>query len=270
MTARPGDNCRWLSVPIGEADLWWPGMADQPPVRRDSEAAIDLGIDGLSEVAVVGRGGSSMVYRARQDGLDRTVAVKVAHGAWSIETRERFEHERRVMGRTSGHSAVVPIFQTGVTTRGEPYLLMPFYSRGSLFRLMSDRGPLPWREATFVMETLAQTVAEAHRDGIVHRDIKPGNVLLTNHLQPRLTDFGITLPTGTAIDGTTIAFTPSYSAPEAFESGVADPRADVYSLAATLWALLAGHAPSTDSGQGFEGPNQLFKAITQSVCCLQI
>lgn len=208
----------------------------------------ELGIDGLSDVTVVGSGGSSSVFRARQEALDRTVAVKVVHSAWSIETRERFEHEREVMGRLSGHTAVVPIFATGITRRGEPYLLMPFYRRGSLFRLMKDRGPMPWREAAFLIEPVAQTLAACHRIGVVHRDVKPGNVLLTDHLDPRLTDFGITLPTGTATTGSAVAYTPSYSPPEAFEAGTAKPTTDVYGLAATLWALLAGRAPFTETG----------------------
>lgn len=207
--------------------------------------AAELGIDGLSEVAVVGSGSSSTVYRARQQALHRTVAVKVIHASWSIETRERFDHEREVMGRLSGHSAIVPILETGITKRGEPYLMMPFYERGSLFRLMKDRGSLPWREATFIVESLARTVAEIHDEGVVHRDLKPGNVLLTNHLQPRLVDFGITLPAGSEASSGAVAYTPSYSPPEAFAAGVVQPTVDVYSLGATLWALLAGRAPFT-------------------------
>lgn len=227
------------------------GGKERLPHHVVGESA-ELGIDGLTEVSVVGSGGSSTVYRARQDALDRTVAVKVVHAAWSIETRERFEHEREVMGRLSGHVAIVPIFETGVTVRGEPYLVMPFYPRGSLFRLMKDRGPLPWREATFILETLSQTLADAHNEGIVHRDVKPGNVMLTSHLKPRLSDFGITLPTGMASSGSAIAYTPSYSPPEAFEAGKAEPTIDVYGLGATLWAMLAGRAPYTEAGQAVE------------------
>jgi serine/threonine protein kinase len=222
-------------------------MADGgTPTHHRVGAEAELGIDGLSDVSIVGSGGSSTVYRACQAALDRTVAVKVVHAAWNIETRERFEHEREVMGRLSGHTTIVPIFETGMTNRGEPYLVMPFYPRGSLYRLMTDRGPLPWREAAFLLETLAQTVADCHREGIVHRDVKPGNVLLTRHLQPRLSDFGITLPVGEPTSAATVAYTPSYSPPEAFGPGVAAPAVDVYGLGATFWALLAGRAPHTE------------------------
>lgn len=219
------------------------GGSDQAELNERGE----LGVDGLSAVAMIGSGGSSTVYRARQDALDREVAVKVVHAAWTMETRERFEHERELMGRLSGHTAIVPIFETGITKRGEPYLLMPYYHRGSLFRLMRDRGPLPWPEAGFLLETVALTLADCHREGIVHRDVKPGNVMLTRHLHPRLADFGIALPLDMTTSPATVAYTPSYSPPEAYEPGVAAPTIDVFGLGATLWALLAGQAPDQDA-----------------------
>ena len=240
-------------------------MAGDQPTHHLAGDAADLGIEGLSEISVVGTGGSSTVYRARQKALDRIVAVKVLHGAWSMETRERFDRERQVMGRLSGHSAVVPIFQTGVTTRGEPFLILPFYPKGSLFRLMKDRGPLPWREAAFIVDALAEAVADCHRFGIVHRDVKPGNILLTDHLQPRLTDFGITKPTGEPTTGSAVAYTPSYSPPEAFGGGTAETTTDVYGLGATLWALLAGRAPFTEPGERSETSDVLDRAANDEL-----
>ena len=227
--------------------------------------APELGIEGLGDVALIGSGGSSTVYRARQDALDRTVAVKVVHAAWSIETRERFERERQVTGRLSGHAAIVPIFETGITRRGEPYLVMPFYERGSLFRLMQDRGPLPWREATFIVETLAHAVADCHHAGVVHRDVKPGNVMLTEYLRPRLGDFGITLPVGVAVSGAAVAYTPSYSPPEGFAAGIAGPTVDVYGLGATLWALLAGRAPFTEPGEAVDGAQVIERSVNEDL-----
>jgi serine/threonine protein kinase len=111
---------------------------------------------------------------------------------------------------------------------------------------MRDRGPLPWPEAGFLLETVALTLADCHREGIVHRDVKPGNVMLTRHLHPRLADFGIALPLNMATSPATVAYTPSYSPPEAYEPGVAAPTIDVFGLGATLWALLAGRAPDQE------------------------
>ncbi len=240
-------------------------MSEKKPVHHSVGDGADLGIDGLSAVTTLGTGGSSTVYKGRQELLDRTVAIKVIHSAWNIETRERFEREREVMGRLSGHSAIVPIFETGITKRGEPYLLMPLYERGSLFRLMRDQGPMQWREATFMLETLADTLAESHVLGIVHRDVKPGNVLLTDHLQPRLSDFGITLPAGAETTSGSVAFTPSYSPPEAFAAGPVFPTQDVYSLGATLWALLAGRAPFTIEGEKIDVDQIIVRASSEQL-----
>jgi serine/threonine-protein kinase PknK len=205
----------------------------------------DLGIEGLIDVSVIGSGGSSTVYRASQPTLDRLVAIKVVHQAWSSETQERVERERTMMGRLSGHSAVVPVFDAGVTRRGEPYLLLPFYARGSLSRLLADHGPLPWADAVSLIEQAAEALADCHRAGIVHRDVKPGNVLLTDGLRPRLTDFGISLSTGETTTAATLAYSPTFSAPETHRPGPVEPSIDVYGLGATLWTLLTG-APPTD------------------------
>lgn len=240
-------------------------MSDRKPVHHSIGDGAELGIDGLSDVTTLGTGGSSTVYKGRQELLDRTVAIKVIHSAWNIETRERFEREREVMGRLSGHSAIVPIFETGITKRGEPYLLMPLYERGSLFRLLRDKGPMQWREATFMLETLADTLAESHVLGIVHRDVKPGNVLLTDHLQPRLSDFGITLPTGAHTTTGSVAFTPSYSPPETFSVGPVFPAQDVYGLGATLWALLAGRAPFTHVGEKIDVDEIMVRATSEQL-----
>ncbi len=211
----------------------------------------DLGIAGIGPAAIVSTGGTSTVFRARERALDRDVAVKVFR---PDADRGLTERELRIMGRLSGHSATVPVFSSGRTEDGSSYLVMPFFGRGSLHQLVRERGPLAWREATFLLLPIADTAADLHAAGFVHRDVKPGNVLLSDHLRPHLGDFGISMPVRPeATDRGAVAFTPSFGAPETFDRVVTDPTVDVYSLGATLWALLAGRTPFVDP----EGSNTM-------------
>ncbi len=209
----------------------------------------NLGIDGLTDVEQIGTGGSSRVYRARQVDLDRVVAVKVLNPGGDQGVARRFDRERKAMGRLSLHEGIVPVYSSGVTTHGEPYLVMPYYPNGSL-QDQIDTGPLEWETAVSYVDVAAETIAAAHEEGIVHLDLKPANILLTNTGAPRIADFGIARLTGVATAGTTAgtAFTPAYSAPETFLDGETGPPSDVYGLGATLWALLVGHPPFLTPG----------------------
>lgn len=231
----------------------------------DQVHEVDLGIDGIAAATPVASGATSTVYRAVQSETGRTVAIKVIHRT-SGNADDRLQRELEVMGRLSGQTDTVALFASGRTANGARYLVMPFFERGSLHGLMADRGPLPWQEAAFLTLPIADAVGDLHDAGVVHRDVKPSNVLLSNHLRPRLADFGISVdrddtPLTFAIDsaatterhqpGPGVAFTPSFGAPETFDAVVRRPTVDVYSLGATLWALLAGRSPFLDSG----GPN---------------
>ncbi|MEM9566471.1 MAG: protein kinase [Actinomycetota bacterium] len=209
----------------------------------------NLGIEGLTDVEQIGTGGSSRVYRARQVDLDRVVAVKVLNPGGDQGVARRFDRERKAMGRLSLHEGIVPVYSSGVTTHGEPYLVMPYYPNGSL-QDQIDTGPLEWETAVSYVDVAAETIAAAHEEGIVHLDLKPANILLTNTGAPRIADFGIARLTGAAAAGTTAgtAFTPAYSAPETFLDGETGPPSDVYGLGATLWALLVGHPPFLTPG----------------------
>ena len=209
----------------------------------------NLGIDGLENVEQIGTGGSSRVYRARQVDLDRVVAVKVLNPGGDQGVARRFDRERKAMGRLSLHEGIVPVYSSGVTSHGEPYLVMPYYPNGSL-QDQIDAGPLEWETAVSYVDVAAETIAAAHEEGIVHLDLKPANILLTNTGAPRIADFGIARLTGAATAGTTAgtAFTPAYSAPETFLDGETGPPSDVYGLGATLWALLVGHPPFLTPG----------------------
>lgn len=211
----------------------------------------NLGIEGLEDIQQIGAGGSSRVYRARQVDLDRIVAVKVLNPGHDQNVSKRFDRERKAMGRLSLHEGIVPVYSTGLTVHNEPYLVMPYYANGSL-QDQIDAGALEWETAVSYIDVAAETIAEAHDEGVVHLDLKPANILLTNSGAPRIADFGIAkLTSGQgASAGTTqgAAFTPAYSAPETFLDGETGPPSDVYGLGATLWALLVGHPPFLTPG----------------------
>ena len=210
----------------------------------------DLGIDGLEDIEQIGTGGSSRVYRARQIDLDRVVALKVLNAGEDQDVVRRFDRERKAMGRLSLHEGIVPVYSSGLTHHGEPYLVMPYYPSGSL-QDQIDTGAMDWETAVHYVDVAAETIAAAHDEGIVHLDLKPANILLTVNGAPRIADFGIArLLTGSTAARTNgnAAFTPAYSAPETFLDGETGPASDVYGLGATLWALLVGHPPFLTPG----------------------
>lgn len=200
----------------------------------------DLGIEGLDEAVLVGRGGYGSVYRARQARLNRPVAVKVLATVLDPEAFERFEREGFAMGTVSGHPNIVQVLDVGTTQSGLPYLLMPFVARGSL-----DSGAkLPWQQAVTYAVRLAGALESAHRAGVLHRDVKPANVLVSDFGEPLLADFGIARVSGgfQTTSGRVNASLP-FAPPEVLEGKPVSAAADVYSLAATTYALIAGHPP---------------------------
>ncbi len=206
---------------------------------------VDLGIPGLSELTEIGRGGSAVVYKAWQEDLGRHVAVKVIHTSADEGVRRRFDRERQAMGRLSEHPGIAQVHSTGETRTGELYLVMPFYSDGPLSARLANGASLPWREAIGLLGPVAKTIGDAHAEGIVHRDLKPANILLTSAGEPRVADFGIAVLTasGEGAHSTTPSFTPFFAAPEVFQRPDVSPAVDVYSLGATLYAMLSGRPP---------------------------
>jgi hypothetical protein len=200
---------------------------------------------GLREI---GRGASSVVHRAWSPEFARDVAIKVFHTgiAEDDDLRRRFRRECRALGTLTDHPHVVSVFDSGFTPSGQPYLVMAYCAGGSFGRRLAEFGPLPPAEVAVVGIALADALAAAHAHGIVHRDVKPHNVLLTAYGVVALADFGVA-GGGGGFDLRSFAATPGYAAPELVAgsggTGVGNPAADLYALGATLYALLTGGPP---------------------------
>ncbi|MGR6520298.1 serine/threonine-protein kinase (plasmid) [Rhodococcus erythropolis] len=183
--------------------------------RYPPSSAAELGGVGFDDAEEIGRGGFGVVYRCTQEDLDRAVAVKVLTVDLDEENRSRFFREQQAMGRLTGHPNVVNILQVGATDSGRPYIVMPYHPQDSLDARIRRDGPLLLNEALRVGVKLAGAVESAHRLGIVHRDIKPVNILLTDYGEPELADFGIAHITGGFETATgVVTGSPAYTAPE--------------------------------------------------------
>jgi serine/threonine protein kinase len=205
----------------------------------------ELSLPGYQTIDVLGRGGFAVVHRARQATIDREVAIKV-DGRVILDERDqkRFLREVRAAGRLSGHPHVVEIYDAGVLPDGRPYLVMELCPNGSL------RGPLPVADVVRIGAQIADALVAAHDLGVLHRDIKPGNILLKRYGTPALADFGLAalIDPGRDSSVTLAALTPAYAPPEAFRHDPPTPRSDIYSLAATLYALISGRPPRFPDG----------------------
>jgi serine/threonine protein kinase len=204
----------------------------------------ELESEGYHDAEPVGRGGFGVVYRCRQPSLDRVVAIKVLSSDQEDLDLEHFDREQRAMGRVSGHPNIVPVLHSGLTFTGRPYIVMPYHSRDTVGSWIKGHGPLPVNEALTIGVRVAGALETAHRAGVLHRDVKPPNVLLTNYGEPQLSDFGIArIAGGRETAPNILVGSPSYTAPELFEGRVASVAADVYGLAATIFTLLNGEPP---------------------------
>ncbi|MEV5835891.1 protein kinase [Nocardia sp. NPDC052112] len=224
-----------------------------------------LAAAGFEDAEEIGRGGFDVVYRCTQAELDRTVAVKILTAELDTENLERFFREQRAMGRLTGHPNIVTMLQAGATASGRPYLVMPFHPLGSLDARIRGQGPLSAETVLWIGVKIAGALESAHRLGIVHRDVKPGNVLLTDYGEPALTDFGIArIAGGFETDTGTVTGSPAFTAPEVLEGGAPTAAADVYGLGATLFCALTGHA-AFERRSGENVVTQFLRITTQPV-----
>jgi eukaryotic-like serine/threonine-protein kinase len=218
------------------------------PVESKSEPEGLFQIAGYTVLSVLGRGGMGVVYRARQQGLNRLVAIKMVHaGAHaSLATLDRFRVEAEAVARLK-HPNIVQVYDVGQDA-GSPYLVLELVEGRNLAeRLAGTPQPVTW--AATIVETLARAIHAAHEQGVVHRDLTPANVLLTADDIPKITDFGLAkLITGGGELRTQtgeLLGTPSYMAPEqaACRHRAIGRATDVYALGAILYELLTGRPP---------------------------
>ncbi|MBN0047155.1 serine/threonine protein kinase [Streptomyces actuosus] len=211
-------------------------------------------LPGYDVQEVLGQGGFATVYRARQLMVDREVALKVdSRRLTTHRDRQRFMREVTSAGRLSGHPHVVAVYDAGVLDDNRPYIVLELCPGGSLGERLHRDGPLPVKEARDIGVAIADAVAAAHAAGVLHRDIKPGNIMVNQYGAVALTDFGLAaVPRpDQELSVTREALTPAYAPPEAFRMAEPSPAGDVYSLAATVYALLLGRPPHfpADGGQ---------------------
>lgn len=200
---------------------------------------------GYTVVEKLGEGGFATVWLAEQGQLGRRVAVKLLGETLGDDERERrFLAECRAVGRLSSHPAVVTVHDAGTTEEGRPYLVMEHLSGGSLHDRLRSRGPMTWAEATVIGVHVADALSAAHDTGILHRDVKPANVLLDDTGAPKLADFGIArLAEGTATATGHVLGTILYTPPEVLSGQRPAPTADVWALGVMLHTLISGRNP---------------------------
>ena len=196
-------------------------------------------------VEEIGRGGMGAVYRGYDPTLSRSVAIKVLapHLTWEQQFIDRFVREARTVAQLN-HPHIVGIHDVGVQD-DVYYLVMAFVEGESLQDLISREGALPPGRAAAILSQVAQALDYAHQRGVVHRDVKPGNVLLEGGQRAVLTDFGIARAAeGSKLTATGISLgTPAYMSPEQAMGEPTDARSDVYSLGIVLYEMLTGQVP---------------------------
>ncbi|WP_420175752.1 Stk1 family PASTA domain-containing Ser/Thr kinase [Luteococcus sp. OSA5] len=212
-----------------------------------SDPLVGRVLDGRYEIlSKLARGGMATVYRAQDRRLTRIVAVKVMHDGLGDDQdfARKFDREAR-SAATLSNPHVVSVFDQGIDN-GRPFIVMEFVQGCTLRHIITREAPLPPLRALDAMEDIVSALASAHDAGLVHRDVKPENVLISDRGEIKVADFGlaraVTSQTATATQGLLIG-TVSYLPPELVTTGRADARSDVYSAGVVLFEMLTGKKP---------------------------
>lgn len=197
--------------------------------------------------APIARGGMSTVYRGLDTRLDRPVAIKVMDPQFAGDPAflTRFEFEARAVARLK-HPSLVAVYDQG-SDRNHVFLVMELVDGGTLRELLRERGPMPPHAVAAVVAPVLDALAVAHRAGLVHRDVKPENILISDTGEVKIADFGLVraAAAATTTSNSVILGTAAYLSPEQVTSGIADTRSDVYSTGVLMFELLTGTTPFT-------------------------
>ncbi len=245
------DELRQLWGAVMVADAAGSHSRSEPPMPAPETPSgtleLPCRLGGYELLEELGRGGMGVVYRARQLGLDREVAVKmILRGQLaSAADRDRFRAEAEAAARLD-HPNIVPVYEVG-ESEGRPFFSMKYIPGRTLSQLLAEH-PLPARDAARIMASVSRAIDFAHQNGVLHRDLKPSNIVIDADGDPHITDFGLAkrMTEGVSLTKSgAILGTPSYMAPEqaAGARGEVGPASDVYSLGAVLYHMLTGRPP---------------------------
>ncbi|HVH67775.1 MAG TPA: protein kinase [Gemmatimonadales bacterium] len=238
--------CRSCGLDLTATTPTGPARDQHPPAEMTE---LDLVREQLKDeyeiLEELGRGGMAIVFKAREKQLDRDVAIKVLPFslAFDKEFVERFQREARTSAKLE-HPSIIPIYRVGRSGR-VIYFVMKFLRGKPLSSVLAARGTLPPGEIRQILIQVTRALAYAHKSGIVHRDIKPDNIMFDEHGLAVVTDFGIAkAASGGKLTGTGMSIgTPHYMSPEQARAQALDGRSDVYSLGVVAYQCLTGHVP---------------------------